>query len=88
MRNTGAGFVVLVVVVIVFVLLQGYNHSVDWWSTGILIYEMSAGHPPFYASEHINIYEKITAGKVYQPATSSVANCFTLRCEATLYGHC
>jgi len=40
---------------------------VDWWSTGILIYEMTAGHPPFYASEHISIYEKITAGKVFTP---------------------
>jgi len=45
---------------------QGYNLSVDWWSTGILIYEMAAGHPPFYASEHMSIYEKITACKVQQ----------------------
>jgi len=25
---------------------------------------MAAGHPPFYASEHMSIYEKITSGKV------------------------
>ena len=43
---------------------QGYNHSVDWWSFGVLIYEMAAGFPPFYADEQIQTYEKIVAGKV------------------------
>jgi len=44
--------------------VQGYNHSVDWWSFGVLIYEMAAGFPPFYADEQIQTYEKIVAGKV------------------------
>jgi serum/glucocorticoid-regulated kinase 2 len=25
----------------------GYNHSVDWWSLGIVIYELLVGIPPF-----------------------------------------
>jgi len=37
---------------------------VDWWSFGVLIYEMAAGFPPFYADEQIQTYEKIVAGKV------------------------
>jgi serine/threonine protein kinase len=27
----------------------GYNQSVDWWSLGILVYEMLFGLPPFYS---------------------------------------
>jgi len=26
----------------------GHNTSADWWSFGILIYEMMVGIPPFY----------------------------------------
>jgi len=37
---------------------------VDWWATGVLIYEMAAGYPPFYADQPIKTYEKIVAGKV------------------------
>ncbi|KAG0663669.1 camp-dependent protein kinase catalytic subunit [Maudiozyma exigua] len=36
-----------------------YNKSVDWWSFGILIYEMLAGHTPFYDSNTLKTYEKI-----------------------------
>lgn len=38
--------------------------AVDWWSLGVLIYEMTVGAPPFYADQPIEIYEKIVAGKV------------------------
>ncbi|KAF0972041.1 hypothetical protein FDP41_009737 [Naegleria fowleri] len=38
---------------------QGHAKSVDWWSLGILLYEMMVGLPPFY-SENINeMYELI-----------------------------
>ena len=43
---------------------QGYNKAVDWWALGVLIYEMSAGYPPFFADQPIQIYEKIVSGKV------------------------
>ena len=42
---------------------QGHNSSVDWWALGILIYEMLAGYPPFYAENPLGIYEKILAGE-------------------------
>jgi len=38
---------------------------VDWWALGVLIYEMAAGYPPFFADQPIQIYEKIVSGKVW-----------------------
>lgn len=51
-------------------LFQGYNKAVDWWALGVLIYEMAAGYPPFFADQPIQIYEKIVSGKV-----SDTCNC-------------
>lgn len=48
----------------VFHFIQGYNKAVDWWALGVLIYEMAAGYPPFFADQPIQIYEKIVSGKV------------------------
>ncbi|CAF5054509.1 unnamed protein product, partial [Rotaria magnacalcarata] len=46
------------------ILSKGYNKAVDWWALGVLAYEMSAGYPPFFADQPIQIYEKIVSGKV------------------------
>ncbi|KAJ3328080.1 camp-dependent protein kinase catalytic subunit [Blyttiomyces sp. JEL0837] len=43
---------------------KGYGKAVDWWALGVLIYEMLAGHPPFYDEDHFKLYEKILACKV------------------------
>ncbi|XP_017879768.1 cAMP-dependent protein kinase catalytic subunit beta-like [Ceratina calcarata] len=45
------------------ILSKGYGKAVDWWSFGVLIYEMNAGYPPFYSRDPMRIYEKIVAGK-------------------------
>ena len=45
-----------------------YNKSVDWWSLGVLIFEMLAGYTPFYDSTPMKTYEKILAGKVHYPS--------------------
>lgn len=47
---------------------KGYGMAVDWWSLGILIFEMLAGHPPFYDDDHLKLYEKILQGKIKWPA--------------------
>eukprot|EP01135_Chromosphaera_perkinsii_P000659 Nk52_evm26s147 gene=Nk52_evmTU26s147 len=49
------------------ILSRGYNHTVDWWALGILIYEMVAGYPPFFADSPIKIYEAIVSGELLFP---------------------
>lgn len=51
------------------ILSKGYGFSVDWWSFGVLLYEMSAGYPPFFANEPMKTYEKIVAGRYRCPSS-------------------
>jgi len=37
-----------------------YDKNVDWWSLGILIFELTVGIVPFFASSNMAIYKKIT----------------------------
>merc|ERR1712076_238799 len=50
------------------ILSKGYNKAVDWWALGVLIYEMVAGYPPFFADQPIQIYERIVSGRVRFPS--------------------
>lgn len=38
---------------------KGYCETVDWWSIGIMIYEMLIGYAPFSAETNEEIYYKI-----------------------------
>lgn len=38
---------------------KGYNRSVDWWTLGILMYEMIVGTPPFSGENTNAMYRKI-----------------------------
>jgi len=44
-----------------------HGFGVDWWSLGILIYEMLIGRPPFRADTPDATFDKITSGKVRFP---------------------
>jgi serum/glucocorticoid-regulated kinase 2 len=47
---------------------QGHGKAVDWWSLGILLYEMLVGLPPFY-SENINdMYDLILKSDLKFPS--------------------
>ncbi|KAJ6559122.1 kinase-like domain-containing protein [Mycena vulgaris] len=37
----------------------GYNKTIDWWTLGVLLFEMLAGLPPFYDEVTDRMYEKI-----------------------------
>ncbi|KAI9300454.1 kinase-like domain-containing protein, partial [Cunninghamella echinulata] len=38
---------------------KGYGKAVDYWSLGVLIFEMLAGYAPFYDDNQFKLYEKI-----------------------------
>ncbi|KAL5519852.1 YPK1 [Sanghuangporus baumii] len=38
---------------------SGYNRTIDWWTLGVLLYEMLSGLPPFYSESPDIMYKKI-----------------------------
>jgi serine/threonine protein kinase len=48
-------------------LNKGHGKPVDWWTLGILTYEMIAGIDPFTDEDPMAIYQKILKGKVKFP---------------------
>lgn len=46
---------------------QGHGKGVDWWTLGILIYEMLASFPPFFDDEPIETYKKIIKCRIKFP---------------------
>jgi serine/threonine protein kinase len=51
------------------ILQTGHDSCVDWWTMGILIYEMIVGQPPFVDDNPMGVYQKIMNGKVEFPRT-------------------
>ncbi|KAK1659540.1 kinase-like domain-containing protein [Colletotrichum godetiae] len=46
---------------------QGYNKTVDWWTLGVLLYEMLTGLPPFYDENTNEMYRKILSEPLHFP---------------------
>jgi len=46
---------------------KGHGKGVDWWTLGILIYEMLASYPPFYDDNPMLTYHKIMNGDIAFP---------------------
>lgn len=40
----------------------GHSHPVDWWTLGILTFELLSGHPPFESAYPMQIYQKVSKG--------------------------
>merc|ERR1712157_98121 len=45
-----------------------YGGAVDWWSFGVLLYEMLSGQPPFEADNEDELFESIICDEVLYPA--------------------
>jgi len=43
--------------------LDGYSREVDLWSTGVIMYILLCGYPPFYAEEDDQVFDLIISGK-------------------------
>ncbi|XP_077239308.1 serine/threonine-protein kinase AtPK2/AtPK19-like [Tasmannia lanceolata] len=50
------------------VLGKGHDKSADWWSVGILLFEMLTGKPPFCSGNRGKIQQKIIKDKIKLPA--------------------
>ncbi|XP_026976896.1 protein kinase C delta type isoform X3 [Orcinus orca] len=50
-------------------ILQGlkYSFSVDWWSFGVLLYEMLIGQSPFHGDDEDELFESIRVDSPYYP---------------------
>ena len=46
---------------------KGHGKDVDWWSVGILLFEMMTGMPPFSAKSRTQLQKQITVGKLKYP---------------------
>mmetsp|Transcript_6597 Transcript_6597/g.11590 ORF Transcript_6597/g.11590 Transcript_6597/m.11590 type:complete len:320 (-) Transcript_6597:1810-2769(-) len=54
-------------------LNKGHGKPVDWWTLGIIIYEMVAGIDPFNDDDPMQIYQKILKGRVRFPRNFDAA---------------
>ena len=44
---------------------KGYSQEIDWWSVGVIFYEMLVGYAPFYAEETQEVINKVL-GKIWE----------------------
>ncbi|KAI5479424.1 hypothetical protein MNV49_003568 [Pseudohyphozyma bogoriensis] len=49
------------------ILGEGYTRVVDWWTLGVLLYEMLTGLPPFFEEDHQKMYRRIVGEELKFP---------------------
>ena len=51
---------------------QGYTKTVDWWTLGVLLYEMLTGLPPYYDENTNEMYRKFLSEPLHFPGPEVV----------------
>eukprot|EP00824_Muranothrix_gubernata_P002596 TRINITY_DN13154_c0_g2_i1.p1 TRINITY_DN13154_c0_g2~~TRINITY_DN13154_c0_g2_i1.p1 ORF type:complete len:374 (-),score=97.59 TRINITY_DN13154_c0_g2_i1:117-1142(-) len=51
-------------------IIQGRGHgkAADWWTLGVLLFEMLVGYTPFYDVDQMGTYQRILAGRIAFPS--------------------
>lgn len=61
-------FILCLCLLVTQILLgQKYNHSVDWWSFGVLLYEMLVGQSPFHGQDEEELFHSIRMDNPFYP---------------------
>ena len=62
-------------------ILKGhmYNYSVDFWSFGVLLYEMLTGYSPFHGDDEEQLFQAIQEYDVLYPSSISEASTSCVR---------
>jgi protein-serine/threonine kinase len=55
---------------------KGYTSTVDWWSFGILLFELCFGKTPFKGSTRTETFENIIKGDLHFPITQNISDEF------------
>ena len=64
---------------------KGYTKVVDWWTLGILLWEMLTGLPPFYSEDVNEMYRRILYDElVFPPNMSEPARDLLVKVRALL----
>lgn len=54
-------------------LNQGCNRPADWWSLGVLTYEMLFGAPPFYSKDVQEMYKRTLMNHLKFPFKNDIS---------------
>ena len=55
---------------------EGHNQSSDWWSFGVLLYELFCGFPPFNSDYTEHVFDLITSSELRFPSKKKLSENF------------
>lgn len=70
---------------------EGHWQASDWWSVGVLIFELCSGLPPFYMEDKLAMYRRIVSMRYdmpsnFSPALKDLIGCLLVRNPALRLG--